>query len=497
MKIRLALALLVLASLAAGCGGQDKPGTGAAAGPRAEVLSYYPADTPFVLVAPTDPQNPQIEQALALVRRFLPGDILLGQLKRRLAGQIDFDREVKPVLGNPIALGAPAASTFGGSSRDFLIAWMAKDAGKLKPLVDRLVRTGGVRAAPDHLGAKVYTGGGGSTLAVRGALVLLGKTPEIVTAALDRRAGTGHLDPAAVDAARGDLPQDALVTGYGNLASVLGRPSAAKALKVPWVAALRAYAFAVSADGQGVKVDFRLDTTKRPLAGADVPLAPGPAAPGVAAGAPVRAGIRDFAHLVTWTERTQSLTGAPSAVRFETKKAEIRKATGVDLDRDVVAQLSGDASVDVDGPKRLVRAEVRDPAAMTATLRRLTPKLGRFLTGQGAGATARPAPGGFHLVEKDGTTLGAYGLVGRELVAGNGSVDELRALAAQPKSPVPGARGAVAFTVDKDLIRRAIAARANVGPLEAPLVLGPVGDIRGWLMGDPAGLRGQFSLDVR
>lgn len=94
-------------------------------------------------------------------------------------------------------------------------------------------------------------------------------------------------------------------------------------------------------------------------------------------------------------------------------------------------------------------------------------------------------------------TVGAYGLVGRELVAGNGGVDELRALAAQPKSPVPGARGAVAFTVDKDLLRRVVAAQANLSPLEAPLVLGPIGDVRGWLMGDPAGLRGQLSLEVR
>lgn len=498
MRLRLGLVALLLASalLAAGCGGQDKAGPGAATGPRTEALSYYPADTPFVLLAATDPDGSQIKQALALVRRFAPGGIFLDQLKGRLAGQVDFDREIKPLLGNPIALGAPGAAGFGGGNRDFLVAWMAKDAGKLRPLVDRLVRAGSASSAPDHLGAKVYTGPDGTTLAVRGALVVFGRTPEIVTAALDRRAGADHLQPAAVDAARGDLPQDALVTGYGNVTSLLARPSAAKALQVPWVAALRAYAFTVSADGQGVKVDFRLDTTKRSLSGVDVPLAPGPAAPGVAAGAPARVGIRDFAHLVTWAERTQALTGSASATRFAARKAEIRSTTGVDFDRDLVAQFTGEASVDVDGAKRLVRAEVRDPAAMANTLRRLTPRLGDLLTGPGAGATTRPAPGGFTLVVKDGRTLGAYGLVGRELVAGTGSPEELGSLAAQPKTSVPGARGAVAFTVDKDLIRRAIATRVNLTPLEAPLLLAPVGDIRGWLMGDPAGLRGQFSLDV-
>lgn len=496
MKIRLAIAVLLLAVLTAGCGNRDTSGPGAAGSPRAEILSYYPDDTPFVAVFATDPEGPQIKQALALIRRFAPGGLLLDQLRSRVSRVVDFDKEVRPLLGNPLALGAPTPTTFGENRREFLLVWMVKDAGKLQPLVDRLVRTGDARPAPDHLGAKVYSAEDGTTLAVRGPLVVFGKTAQIVTAALDRHAGPGHLDPAAVQAASGDLPEDALATGYGNVAPLLARPQAAKALRVPWVAALGAYAFALSADGQGLKVDFRLDTSRRALAAADLPLAAGADAPPVAAGAPVRVGVRDFGHLVAFAERAQALVDKGSARRFEAKKAEIRKATGVDLDRDVVAQLRGDATVTVDGTKRLVRAEVRDPAAMARTLARLSPKLARFLTGAGGGARSRPAPGGFHLVEKDGRGVGAYGLVGGELVAGNGSVPDLRALAAQPRSPVPGARGAVAFSVDSQLIRRAIASGASLGPLEAPLVLAPVGDVRGWLMGDPRGLRGRVSIGI-
>ena len=104
---------------------------------------------------------------------------------------INYDGDVRPLLGNPIAIGATGQTLSGGStSQHFLIAWIVKDSGKLTSLIKKIH---GIHSAGSHDGATIYESGGTTALAVDGATALLGPSVAELDAALDRHAHGGGL----------------------------------------------------------------------------------------------------------------------------------------------------------------------------------------------------------------------------------------------------------------------------------------------------------------
>src|SRR5258707_2378725 len=107
-------ALLAVAALcvfgAAGCGGGDKkPVT-----PLDDALGYFAKDAPFVAAVETDPDGPQVKQAVSLVRRFRVGGLLAARLEQLTRFRfLRYARDIRPLLGAPLVIGLtkPAAGS--------------------------------------------------------------------------------------------------------------------------------------------------------------------------------------------------------------------------------------------------------------------------------------------------------------------------------------------------------------------------------------------------
>src|SRR5919106_6459047 len=106
MRRLLATAVVLLAVLAAaGCGGGDDSGSA-----LDSALAYLPKDTPLAIALDTDVEGDQYQALGKLVDRFPFGDQATGNLLRQFeqsSGGINFDEDLKPLLGEPVVLGAP------------------------------------------------------------------------------------------------------------------------------------------------------------------------------------------------------------------------------------------------------------------------------------------------------------------------------------------------------------------------------------------------------
>jgi len=99
------LALSVL--LIAGCGGGDDSGS-----PLDSALSYLPKDAPFAVAIDTDLGGDQYEALQALLKKFPFGGQIQDSLQQQLeqGASVDFNDDVRPVLGNPFVVGATDAA---------------------------------------------------------------------------------------------------------------------------------------------------------------------------------------------------------------------------------------------------------------------------------------------------------------------------------------------------------------------------------------------------
>src|SRR5258707_15394735 len=99
-------ALLAVAALclfgAAGCGGGDKkPVT-----PLDDALGYFAKDAPFVAAVETDPDGPQVKQAVSLVRPPPVGGLPPPRLEQlRRFRFLPSRRDLRPLLGPPPVTG--------------------------------------------------------------------------------------------------------------------------------------------------------------------------------------------------------------------------------------------------------------------------------------------------------------------------------------------------------------------------------------------------------
>ena len=97
-------------------------------------------------------------------------------------GQVDFERDVKPLLGNPFVVGAADAKNFDGDG--YVGAIQVEDEGKLGDLVDK--------AGGDEKGrrsAKLYEDSSGDTYAVQDDVLVVAGSRKLLEDALERRGG--------------------------------------------------------------------------------------------------------------------------------------------------------------------------------------------------------------------------------------------------------------------------------------------------------------------
>jgi hypothetical protein len=483
--MRRALLLVGLLGLfAAGCGSSKSP----AASPLQTELSYYPSSAPFVMSIVTDPNSSAIKNLQGLVKRFPIATFGLSAITAKLdqAG-IDYQSDIKPLLGNPLVFGASGPTLSSTSaSNSYLVVWMTKDSKKLSGLIPKL----GLHKSGSHDGATLYQASSTATFAVDGATILLAPSTTAVESALDRHANGGGVTTAQSQKAFTGLPHDTLMQAFGSLTGVLSQPSAAKARQVPWVAAIKGYAVSVSAASSGLTVHYRLDTSGRSLTDDQVPITTGSSPPNLVNVLPIAVGIQNPAHILSFVEAVEQTTNPATWAKFEKRQAAIKAKTGVDLNS-LVKLATGSLIIGSDTRTTMGRAEVSDPAAAKSTLAKLVTLPSALL---GKATRVDKLGGGFYAIKQRGSATITIGVVGDQLVAGKATPAQLRTFAAAPTSAATGAQGSLAFRVALGQVLQ-LAMKQSPSKL-AQTILGSLGDITGWAAASTSDLTGSATVAV-
>jgi Protein of unknown function (DUF3352) len=489
MRRLIALALLAAALLAAallaGCGSSSS--SSKKVDPTGAALSYFPASTPFVMTAATDPNSAAAKQSQTLSAR-IPA-IALGKaaaIERLQQLGINYQTDLRPLFGNPIAIGATTATLSGAASSQFLVSWVTKSASKLKALVAKFHA---LHAAGTRDGAQLYSGSG-LGLAVSGATLLFSPNPGAVTAALDRHAHGGGVTSAQRASETSGLSSASALQAFGSLTNVLSGPSSAIARRVPWVAAIRGYGLALNSSSSGFTIQYRVDTTGGSLTSAQLPLASGSTPPSLAGDLPIEMAIRDPAQVARFAESAAQAANPASYAKFLTREAAFKRKTGLDLNS-LVGLLTGDLIVESDTHTTIGRATVSNPATAAGDLRKLVaaPK-GIF----NKGTSYKSLGGGLYEVRTSSMTL-TIGVIGSQLVLGRASTAAVRSFATAPTTPATGASGALTFKVSLlDLLHTAL---KHPPSQRAQALLKLLGNVTGSTSASPSGLSGSATLSLR
>ena len=469
--------LLVLAAIATmGCGA---PSTALvpAIEPRSEVLAYFPAATPALMLVDTDPGTAQGRAFAGALRRAAA----VGPLRRIARRQGLVWPQVGPLLGNDVALGVPVR----GAAP--LAAAVAQDANALRALAAVRVDENRATAAGAYRGADLYSGDG-HAFAVRGRVLLVSRSTADLRDALDRRTRDDALTEAALDERlpakprRGQVPIVRAVLDAGGVLGPVAR-------SVPWLAAWDELGVTVRAQEETATIDLRLTTVADGLLETDVPVSPGKRPPLAATTRAPSVTVRDLAHVLGAAERALALAAPPTSLRLEQARRDLRFRSKVDLGRDVIARLHGPATL-VRTPRHLLlRAEPSRPASLRAALARAGPQVPQALRrARVEGWSGRTRGGFLELSRDDGVTVRVtvrIGIVGDVLVAGTASRSALRALARSPLARPAGAEGALAVSASPEALDRITYDNLGVG---LPWRLS------GWARGSREELRGSLTL---
>ena len=493
----LALALLALA----GCGGGDDSGS-----PLDSALSVLPKGTPFAVAIDTNVDGDQYKALDKLIDRFPFSGQIKGSLQRQLeqsSGGLSFNDDIKPVLGNPIVVGASKPDAVTGDSNAIVAAIQAKDKDKL----DDLVKSQKPAKTGEASGATLYKDGD-TVFAVKDDLVVFANDEADLKAALARADGDSHFDEDAFNEGLDGLPDGALARIYTDVEALLkSDPSTADARRVKWIAALRDVGATVTAKENGVDIDFRAKTDGN-LSDEDLPIAPGDEAPPVIKRpGEIGLGIRDLAHIVHFGENAGQSIDPSGFGQYEQAKKTIDRQLGVSLDKDLIAQLDGNvsATVALDGGFG-VRADLKDPQAFERTLAKVADVLPSFAEGAGFGTVglSKPKAGQkfYALARPDGSAV-VFGVVGQTLVVANDSKRAAALAAGQAPADVPGARGSVTLSADAEqLVNRLLSqygpalGLGDLGSLGVGMFARPLGDLNGWMSASPDQLTGKLTLGV-
>ena len=478
---RIAVVLAAILALLAGCGGGDK----ASQGSIAESLGYLPKDSALVVALDTDTKSGQYKNIDRVLGRFAFGGQIKNQLRQLYArGGRDYDRDIAPLLGNPVVIGsADTNALLRGETRGaLLVAWKTKDADKMR----KSIKAMGQRKIGTIEGADAYEAPDGFVSTARGDQFVGSYSRPLLAQALKTHGGPGKMTEADLDGDFQGLPDDSILRVTGDAHALINSsPESAAARKIKWVAGLRRFAAALTVDGDGVAVDARVATEG--VGEGDLPIAGGDASPALARFSDYSLGARDLSHAARFILGAVRSTDPPEFADFEKQARTFRQKTGVDVERDLIDQFSGGTTVagGFDGSYGL-RATVGDPAAMRSTLA----KLGR--AGRVDDTTFSQEGGLVKAVDDDGPTY--LGMIGDVFVAGP-DPGVARQLASVDPAPVDGARGSIVFVTDGEKIANTIIKRSGRNG-SAALFTGPIGDLTAWVTASPTGLLGHAKLKV-
>ena len=193
------------------------------------------------------------------------------------------------------------------------------------------------------------------------------------------------------------LPADALLRVVGNAALI---PRAQQS-KIAWVRSLNRFALTVRADATGLHA--RLRAANAPVALDDVPLAPGAAPPApLARSNGATAGIRDLRHVIRFGLRALKERDPGTYRRYDLARRGLKLIRRGDIDRDVIDQLGGTATIwSPDLKTFTLTAPVADPGRMARALNGLKPLMDRLLASAGLAGARYGVAGSTFVVTTD------------------------------------------------------------------------------------------------
>src|SRR3954451_21033134 len=487
--------LAAVAVAVSGCGGSDSSSSGVG-----NVLSYIPADTPFAVQLDTDLGDDQYKALDAILNRFPGADTIKSLIKSQLTMGVqgaDFDKDIKPLLGNPAIISATDVGSFLSDTEQagFVAALQVDDKDALSSLIDKTKP----QKRGEVGGATVYQDGD-TFFAVNDDVVVLAGSRELLEGALKRADGGDHLSEGDFNAGLKGLPEGALARVYVNVENLLKQSEgAAAARRIEWVDALRTLGLTITAHKSSIDVEFNAVTKGDDLADEDLPLASGDeAAKVVKRPGEIGVGLRNPSHLVRFIETALQAVDPKTFGEFQQGKAVIAAKLGLDLDKDVIAQLTGNLSVSFNlSGDFAARADVKDPAAFTKTVDKVAkalPQLGSTLGVQGVTRS-----GDLYRVQLSGGSDLFFGMAGASLVVGSDAARAHAIANAQPES-VEGAKGSVVVRADAEGIARQllakIAPKFGLPAALVPVFAKPFDELRGWVTTDTGGLKGKLSLTL-
>lgn len=490
--------LCVVPLVAAGCGSGGSGDSGKS--PLDNALGYMPKSAPIVFALDTDLSGSQWQSLDANVKKFPIADQITSSLKSSIdQSGLDYDKDIKPLLGNDFVISLPTVQATVGGDTEAVGAVQVKDKGKLSDLIshDKDVTKDGSSG-----GATLYKGNG-SELAQDGDVLLVANTKQQVTAAIEQRGRDDRLTEDTFNKNLSGLPSDALVHGYVDAQELIdGSPGTEIARKVKWVAALRTVGFALSSQSDGLAIDFNAKTDPSQLSESDLPIASGEDSPPVSTKAgEIGVGIRALDQTERFGESVAQAVSPSSYQDFVANKKKISSQLGLDLDKDLIAQLSGNASIsfDIQG-HYAVRVEPKDPAALSKTLDKFANVAPQFAQGAGLpGAKLTHVRGLYKLTGTNGKTI-YYGMVGKVFAASNSPV-ALAAIASDQPQPIPNSKGALAVNADIGKLASELIASASGGGLGGAfggsVAAAPLGALTGSVSASTDGLTGHFQLAIK
>jgi hypothetical protein len=387
------------------------------------------------------------------------------------------------VIGSP-----DARSLVDDAAKDqYVVAWNVKDGDKFKELIKR---EGDSRESGEVGGETAYESQDGSVVIVKGDTLVGANDRPTLEAALEQKDADGGLTEEQFDGALEGLPEDALVRVYGNAQKLLeADPATATARRVKWVGGLRTFGLTGTAEGDGLAIDVRIATEG--VSEADLPIAPGDAAPRVAREGVYSYAIRDWGYTIRSTREIFNAADPEGAASIDALEASLERDLKIDFERDVIDQLYGNTtSASDDGRSWAIQSEVKDPAAMEKTVAKIA----------AAGETEA-----FDFAEDDGLVRATeengdrfyFGMVDGVFVAA-GDPDRAKAMARVEPEPVDGAKGSQVLVADGEAIAKSILERqGGAGALGGQFFTGAVGDLIAWVSAKPDVTRARIKLTVK
>jgi hypothetical protein len=488
-------ALFAAAAIAlAGCGGGDDE----ASSPLDEALGHLPEDAGFAFVASTNLDD--YDSFRELLEKFPFAGRAEEMLKQSLEqGDVDFDEQIRPLLGNEVVIGTDDNASFVDSEADtpFVLAVETQDADKLEDLAE----SGGERTGESE-GYDLYTGEDDDTfLAIDGEVLVLSNAEPTLENALKQRGEDDRLTEDDVEAAFENLPEDAPLKAYVNVKALLAAaPNTEEALKVEWVDHIETFGLSAEAGDDSIAFDWSLRTDAEGLSDDDLPLASGSEAPQLLereeGTAEVVLGLRDPSQVLDFGLATAKVLDPAGFAEFESGKQAIGRRLGIDVDEDVLAQLTGDvtAAISIDGEFGL-RAQLEDAGAFEQTLAKAMDRLPEF---SGDVTVTKPEQGDrfYGIATADGDSF-AVGVAEEALVVANNATLASE-VATRALVDAEGQEGAFVTAADAEQLANAALARFSGGlqGLGGTLFTGPLGEFLQSVSASTDGLTGRLELEV-